>query len=123
VKAGDRFVLGTDGLFGDVPGDALHAAARAADPAVAAELLVGLAIEAGGRDNITTLVVEVLSPNDDERPDDESTTPRNAAGSEFGRATVEVETTQPRPQAVGLLERDADRPRSGALWSDREGDG
>jgi protein phosphatase len=57
---GDRFLLCSDGLFGEVTGDQISAVLRRlADPTEAAEELVRLANEAGGRDNITVVLVEV----------------------------------------------------------------
>jgi serine/threonine protein phosphatase PrpC len=58
---GDRFLLCSDGLFGEVTGDQISAVLRRlADPTEAAEELVRLANEAGGRDNITVVLVEVV---------------------------------------------------------------
>ena len=59
--AGDRFVLASDGLFDEV-GDAKIAAVlrRVPDPYAAAEELVRLANEAGGHDNVTVVVVDVV---------------------------------------------------------------
>jgi PPM family protein phosphatase len=59
--AGDRYVLCSDGLFNEVtePGIAavLH---RVDDPREAADELVRLAVEGGGRDNVTVVVVDVV---------------------------------------------------------------
>ena len=58
---GDRFLLCSDGLFGEVSDDQMTSALRRlADPTEAAEELVRLANEGGGRDNITVVVVEVV---------------------------------------------------------------
>lgn len=58
---GDRFLLCSDGLFGEVAGDQISSVLRRlSDPTEAAEELVRLANEAGGRDNITVVVVEVV---------------------------------------------------------------
>jgi protein phosphatase len=57
---GDRFLLCSDGLFGEVAADQITSVLRRlADPTEASEELVRLANEAGGRDNITVVVVEV----------------------------------------------------------------
>jgi serine/threonine protein phosphatase PrpC len=59
--AGDRYLLCSDGLFNEVtePGIAavLH---RVDDPREAAAELVRLAVEGGGRDNVTVVVVDVV---------------------------------------------------------------
>ena len=58
---GDRYVLCSDGLFNEVPEPAIAAVLRRLrDPADAAEELVRLAVEGGGRDNVTVVVVDVV---------------------------------------------------------------
>lgn len=58
---GDRFLLCSDGLFGEVTADQIASVLRRlADPTEAADELVRLANEAGGRDNITVVLVEVV---------------------------------------------------------------
>ncbi len=58
---GDRFLLCSDGLFGEVTADQMSSVLRRlADPTEAAEELVRLANESGGRDNITVVIVEVV---------------------------------------------------------------
>lgn len=58
---GDRYLLCSDGLFNEVSDDQISAALRRlSDPGEAAEELVRLANEGGGRDNITVIVVDVI---------------------------------------------------------------
>ncbi|HEY6533337.1 MAG TPA: Stp1/IreP family PP2C-type Ser/Thr phosphatase [Acidimicrobiales bacterium] len=58
---GDRYVLCSDGLFNEVEDSRLAATLRRlADPDEAARELVRLANEAGGRDNISCVVVDVV---------------------------------------------------------------
>lgn len=58
---GDRFVLCSDGLFNEVPEPAISSVLRRlSDPADAANELVRLANEGGGRDNVTVVVVDVV---------------------------------------------------------------
>lgn len=58
---GDRIVLCSDGLSGEVGEDQISAVLRRLeDPTEAATELVRLANEAGGRDNITVVVVDVV---------------------------------------------------------------
>lgn len=58
---GDRIVLCSDGLSGEVAEDQISAVLRRLeDPTEAATELVRLANEAGGRDNITVVVVDVV---------------------------------------------------------------
>jgi serine/threonine protein phosphatase PrpC len=60
-RHGDRYLLCSDGLFNEVPEEAIAAVLRRVpDPADAADELVRQAREAGGRDNITVVVVDVV---------------------------------------------------------------
>ncbi len=64
VEVGDRFLLCSDGLPTEVEFEAIQSLmARFVDPQQAAEELVNLAIENGGRDNITCVVVDVIDPH------------------------------------------------------------
>jgi len=59
---GDRFLLCSDGLSAELTDGQIHLALIApADPDRVAADLVQLAIEAGGRDNVTVVVVDVLA--------------------------------------------------------------
>jgi len=59
--AGDRFLLCSDGLFNELDDDEITAVLRQLlDPGQAATELVRLADEAGGRDNISVVVVDVV---------------------------------------------------------------
>jgi protein phosphatase len=86
VRTGDRLVLCSDGLVDEVP-DADIAATLAAhrDPQLAAEALVMLANENGGRDNTTVVVVDVLDDVSD--PIESPPTPDHTAPIE-GLATT-----------------------------------
>jgi PPM family protein phosphatase len=66
VRLGDRYLICSDGLS-PVVGDEEIAAvlAAAADPADAVHQLVALAEEAGGPDNISAIVIDVLSADSD----------------------------------------------------------
>jgi protein phosphatase len=58
---GDRLLLCSDGLFNEVAGDQIASVLRRlADPQEAAAELVRRAIEGGGRDNVTVLIVDVV---------------------------------------------------------------
>ena len=66
---GDRFVLCSDGLVDEVTDvDITSTLILESDPQVAAERLVEKANEAGGRDNITVIVVDVLEGDDPPDP-------------------------------------------------------
>jgi protein phosphatase len=58
---GDRFLICSDGLTGEVEPSALAELARRTDPPQqVADRMVAAAIEAGGRDNVTVVVVDVV---------------------------------------------------------------
>ncbi len=62
---GDRLVLCSDGLFNEVPHDRIAATLRRlADPQDASQELVRQANQNGGRDNITCIVVDVITDGD-----------------------------------------------------------
>jgi protein phosphatase len=58
--AGDRYLLCSDGLSGELPDDLILPLLAGADPQQAATALVDAANDAGGRDNITVVVVDVV---------------------------------------------------------------
>lgn len=62
VRAGDRFLLCSDGLTAMLPEDRVRQLLEeAGEPTAVAERLVAAANEAGGADNITVLVLDVLA--------------------------------------------------------------
>jgi protein phosphatase len=65
LRAGDRFLLCSDGLSAVVPGDLIRDTIASDDgPDAAAERLITLAIEHGGLDNVTVVVIDVVEPAD-----------------------------------------------------------
>ncbi len=78
IRQGDRYLLCTDGLFNEVSEDQIASVMRRlADPDEAAQELVRLAVEHGGRDNITVVIVDV-----EEGPGDEG---KGVVGSRITR--------------------------------------
>jgi protein phosphatase len=61
---GERFLICSDGLFSELPDVAIHPLLASGDPEHAAESLVAAAVEAGGRDNVTVVVVDIDSDDD-----------------------------------------------------------
>ncbi|WP_329088739.1 MULTISPECIES: PP2C family protein-serine/threonine phosphatase [unclassified Streptosporangium] len=60
LRSGDRFLLCSDGLSSAVPGELVRDVLRSSnDPEEAADRLVTLAIDHGGPDNITVIVIDV----------------------------------------------------------------
>ena len=70
IIRGDRFVLCSDGLVDEITDDAINEIleTHADDPDAAAQALVDAANEAGGRDNITVVIVDVLDGDDPPDP-------------------------------------------------------
>lgn len=56
-RKGDLWMICSDGLYGMVPDDRIKAALTANTPAKAADLLVDMALKAGGRDNVSVVVL------------------------------------------------------------------
>jgi PPM family protein phosphatase len=102
---GDRFVLCSDGLVDEVADvDIASTLAIESDPQVAADRLVDKANEAGGRDNITVVVLDVLEGDD---PPD--------ATQELDLVPVWADTgTDPTPAGTLELDPDADSPFAAA---------
>ncbi len=62
IRPGERYLLCSDGLSGEVDDPTLASIlASGLPPDEAAATLVGLALEAGGRDNVTAVIVDVVS--------------------------------------------------------------
>jgi serine/threonine protein phosphatase PrpC len=60
VRAGDSFLLCSDGLYDLVENDEIKRAVEAAEPRIACESLIALAKERGGHDNISVGIVSLL---------------------------------------------------------------
>ena len=60
ARAGDRFLLCSDGLTDVVAHPALAEALSAEDPQESVGRLIALALEAGARDNVTVIVADVV---------------------------------------------------------------
>ena len=97
---GDRFVLCSDGLVDEID-DARIAdiVAGAADPQAAAEQLVDAALEQGGRDNVTVVVVDVVEGDEpgDERGADTTPEP-TLVMPVVGSGGVAADPITPAPQ-------------------------
>jgi len=59
VKAGDRYILSTDGLHGVIPDDEIAETVQKFDPPEACRRMVESAKASGGPDNITVQVLRV----------------------------------------------------------------
>jgi serine/threonine protein phosphatase PrpC len=60
ARAGDRYLLCSDGLSGVVSAETLAETLRIADPKLTADRLIELALRGGGPDNVTCIVADVV---------------------------------------------------------------
>lgn len=60
LEVGDRLVLCTDGLTTHVPDEQIAQVVRTHSPSGAAQRLVEMALEEGGSDNVTVIVIHIL---------------------------------------------------------------
>ena len=59
-RQGDRLLVGTDGLFNEVPDDEIASLMTATqDLQATADALVELAVSRGGHDNVSVVVAEI----------------------------------------------------------------
>ena len=94
AKAGDRYLLCSDGLSGVVSEETMRDTLAGADsPDHAAEQLVELALRGGGPDNITAIVADVVDV--DAGP---SATPVTVGAAAEGTGTHGRPPTRPRPR-------------------------
>jgi len=98
VRAGDRYLLCTDGLTGPVGRpETLQEALEIADPQEACDRLVQLALRGGGPDNVTVIVADVV----------------DAAGLRSSPAVVAgAAADTPQPPPAGVAESAAARARA-----------
>ncbi|MCL5103380.1 MAG: Stp1/IreP family PP2C-type Ser/Thr phosphatase [Armatimonadetes bacterium] len=80
LKAEDQFLLCSDGLSGEVEPDEMRKAMQKGSPSQAASELVDLALERGGRDNITVLILAIK-----EIVKEETKAKKKGFGGLFGR--------------------------------------
>jgi protein phosphatase len=121
---GDRYLICSDGLFNEVDDNRVAATLRRlADPAEAARELVRLANEAGGRDNITCVVVDVVDDTGRDPATPGGVTrvgaPAAAAANPSrvgGDADAEAGTEAQEARRPRRRRRDEDRPRSRFTW-------
>lgn len=96
--AGDRFLLASDGLFGEVPDEEIAPVLRTeADPEAAAKKLVDMARAAGGSDNITVVVVDVVDDGGRAEAASEALAGSARTSGRARRADRDASTTEPAP--------------------------
>lgn len=74
VRAGDRFVICSDGLTKELTDYGIqHFLREHSDPGAAVEAMLSAALENGGRDNVTLIVLQVSDPADSSSPGEDTT--------------------------------------------------
>lgn len=110
IKAGDRILLCSDGLSGVVSSETIAASLLATgDPQEAVDELVDLALRAGGPDNITCVVADVLEGDDD--ADGEDALVVGAVGVQRTSRRLQLPDT-PAGRAARLVRDDDDHDRA-----------
>ena len=100
-ELGDRFLLCSDGLVNEVPvREIAESLASIESPTEAAEQLVATAVEEGGRDNVSVVVIDLV--------DDDVETPSRPSGV----VVVEPSFTEPTPTEPVAAIRFVDPPES-----------
>lgn len=111
-KIGDRYLLCSDGLFNEVDANAIAVIlATEPDPQRACEVLIAAANEGGGRDNITTVIADIV--------DAESAAPpaqRYAFANEVAPDSGGEPTNEHRPVQVDQAGPDAESPKQRWSW-------
>lgn len=109
AKAGDRYLLCSDGLSDPVSQETIHEALQIEDVAESADRLIELALRGGGPDNVTVVVADVVDYDYGQTQpilagavsgdDDQSAPPNTAAGraSAFNPRRNEPKRVIPQP--------------------------
>ena len=114
ARAGDRYLLCSDGLSGVVSAETLAEALRDPDPQATADRLIELALRSGGPDNITCIVADVVDDDGSSRTDP---VVDGAAGDNVGQREVDPRSAagraalaDPRPSAATPITSTATPP-------------
>ena len=102
---GDRYVLCSDGLVDEVDDDEISAlVASFGHPQACAEALVAAALENGGRDNVTVVVVDVLEGDDPVENTEEYDVESILGADEITGEIAVITAGEPGPGAAGFSE-------------------
>jgi PPM family protein phosphatase len=96
--SGDRYLICSDGLFSELPDEVILPLLAVGVPQQAADALVAAAVDAGGRDNVTAIVVDI-DPDDDGAA--ETTLPREAVSRKTRPREARPRKTSPREAESG----------------------
>lgn len=114
VRVGDRYLLCSDGLSDVVSPDTLLEALQLPDPHESADRLVELALRAGGPDNVTCIVADVIDvPYADDAPVMDGAVGGNRPHREPGPTSPasRAATLNARPEPTDTEPEPAPRPR------------
>jgi PPM family protein phosphatase len=111
ARAGDRYLLCSDGLSGVVSDETLAMALQIPDPQTCADRLIELALKGGGPDNITVIVADVVDvPFGEDAPivggaagDGSEHAPPDSAAARASATTL----PRPKPQPVEVIPADS----------------
>ena len=130
ARAGDRYLLCSDGLSGVVSAETIADALTVSDPQSCADRLIELALKGGGPDNVTCIVADVVDVDyGDDRPiyggaagdGRADPPPADSAAARASAATLTRADPTPRPDPLSARARSSDsghgrsRPRRGRL--------
>ncbi len=110
VRAGDRYLLCTDGLSGVVSEETIRESLELPEPQAACDRLIELALRGGGPDNVTVVVADVVSDNS---PGEAPIVGGAAAAQSAGAPSPETPAgraalIQPRPAPATAHEEEPD---------------
>ncbi|HEY7102999.1 MAG TPA: PP2C family serine/threonine-protein phosphatase, partial [Mycobacteriales bacterium] len=114
ARVGDRYLLCSDGLSDVVSPDTLLEALQLPDPHESADRLVELALRAGGPDNVTCIVADVIDvPYGDDAPIMDGAVGGNRPHREPDHTTPasRAATLNPRPEPEDTAPQPPARPR------------
>ena len=105
VKAGDRFMLCSDGLSDPVTHSTMESTLSEGTPEEAAARLIELALRSGGPDNVTVVVADVVDTDDADSPE-LPTTPAVAGALITGEEPTHPDTAAGRAAKLMGAKRD-----------------
>ncbi|EHR59005.1 Stp1/IreP family PP2C-type Ser/Thr phosphatase [Saccharomonospora cyanea] len=116
ARAGDRYLLCSDGLSGMVSNETLAEALRIPDPQECADRMIELALKGGGTDNVTVIVADVVDVDfGEDAPivggaagDGSDEGPQGDSPAARARALTAPPPPPPQPQTTEQLETQPD---------------